>query len=424
MNRFATGVARVSSPKALAAFAGACLLLSSQPARAAGYALDVLAGRATGMATAVTGMIDDSSAVFFNPAGIAQGRSFDAQLGASLIAPSVNFKDTHGQSTQTPFKVLPPFSAYASGGITDNLSIGIGVFTPFGLTVEWPGGWEGRSIIRYAQLATYYINPTVAYRLGPLRLGAGVQIVRATVDLQRDIGVPGGYGATELGAATWGLGGNAGLQIEAVPKFLSFGAQYRSAVPLSFDGNAHFDGIPAELAGTIHDQAVSTRIVNPDTFSVGAAVHPIDKLVVDADVVYYGWGHTHSVDINFPNDTTGSLSTTQPKSWKSGVNVHLGGEYVINDTWQVRAGALYDPSPSPSNTLTPDIPDADRLNLALGATYRHCSGIHLDVGYQFLFLFTKTSTAPQLPGEYSGFVNILGLSLGYSSKASKPAQPQ
>lgn len=401
--------------------AAAASTLFSSPALGAGTALDVQSGRATGMASAVTADVDDASAVYFNPAGIAQGRAFDVQIGDTLILPSIKYTNPQGGSTTTPFSVVPPFQAYASGGVTDSLSIGVGVFTPYGLTLGWPAGWQGRSVLTQATLATYYINPTVAYRLGPIRIGAGVQLVRGTVDMQRDIALPGGaYGSTELGGDAWGVGGNVGVQVDAVPKVLSFGAHYRSAVALDFDGNAHFSGIPPTLAGTLHDQSASTRLVDPDTFAFGVGLHPVEHLLLEADVVYWGWNHLHSVDIHFPNDASGTLSSSEPKNWSSTLNYHLGAEYALDETWRIRAGALLDPTGSPSNTLLPDIPDVTRLNLALGGGWRHRSGLYADLGYQFVYFFSKNSTAPQLPGDYAGFVNVVGLSVGYTTRTATP----
>ena len=410
----------------IALAAAASLLASAHSARAAGLSVDTQSAQATGMATAVTGMVDDSSAIYYNPAGIARGRSIDAQAGVSLIMPTITFTDLNNQSTTTPFSVVPPVFAYVSGGITDHLSAGVGLFTPYGLTIGWPAGWEGRSVITSAKLATYYINPTVAYQLGPLRIGVGLQAVYGTVDLQRDLALPGGtFGSTELGGDAWGLGANVGLQLEAVPQVLSFGAHYRSAVALPFDdGAAHFTGIPSSLAGTLHDQAAATRFVLPDSFAFGAAIRPTKKLVLDLDVVYYGWNHLQSVNITFPNDASGTLSSSSslPKNWSAAVNVHLGGEYTINDAWRVRAGVMLDPSPSPGDTLTPDLPDMWRINFAVGGGYRHKSGLRFDLGYEFLALMSRTSTAPELSGTYSGFANIvtLGVGFGYPAKTAPP----
>jgi len=82
--------------------------LFTRDASAAGFALDVVSGRGTGMGSAQTGYIDDSSAIFYNPAGIAQGKVFDAQVGVSLIAPSFSYKSPSGEKTTLPFSVVRP----------------------------------------------------------------------------------------------------------------------------------------------------------------------------------------------------------------------------------------------------------------------------------------------------------------------------
>lgn len=387
------------------------LALRADRARAAGIALDVQSGRGTGMAGAVTAMIDDSSSIFYNPAGIAQGRILDVQVGDTLIAPSFQYKSPENVSTGSSFRIVPPFTIYESGGITDDLSIGIGVFTPFGLTLTWPSEWVGKSQITQAEFMTFDFNPTAAYRFGPLRIGAGLQLVRATVDLQKKIVTGPNEAAVELGAGAWGVGGNVGAQFEAVPQYLSFGVQYRSAVKFEFDGDAHFDNVPPAFQGTLRDQRVTTSVITPDIVQIGVASRPIKSLVLDADVNWYGWAKFRSIDINFPNNAL--LSSTEPKNWNNTVNVHVGAEGAIDKSWRIRGGVLYDPTPSPDSTLLPDVPDSNRLNLAVGGSYLHASGFHVDVGYQFLFIFKKTSTAQQFPGSYSGIVNILGVSVGY-----------
>ena len=396
----------------------ALCLLVARDGRAAGVALDaVQSARATAMGGAVTAIADDASAVFYNPAGIAQGRIFEAEIGDSLIVPSFTFTSPQGASTHNTVRLVPPFQVYESGGITDDLSIGIGVFTPYGLTLAWPPGWVGKSLITEAALATYDINPTVAYRFGPLRIGAGLQLVRATVDLKRDIETGTAETSTELGAATWGVGGNVGVQLEAIPKYVLLGAHYRSAVTLAFDGEAHFDDVPAPLQGTLHDQRATTRLITPDTLQLGVASHVTAGLVLELDAVWYGWSKFRSIDVNFPNDASGSLRSTEPKNWHDTVNVHLGGEQVI-DAWRVRAGLIYDPSPAPADTLTPDLPDADRVNVSVGGGYVHPSGVYIDVGDQLVFLLKRTSTAPQLPGDYSAVIDVLGVSVGYRTPSS------
>jgi long-chain fatty acid transport protein len=389
------------------------LIVAHKEAQAAGTALDVQGSRGTGMASATTAFINDASAIFYNPAGIAQGKGLDAQVGVNLIAPTFKFK-TATAETSMPFNIVPPVTAFAAYGITDFLSAGIGVFTPYGLDLAWPDGWEGRSQITKASLRTYYINPTVAAHFGPVRFGAGFQLVRATVQLERDIGFGNNqFGSADLGGSGWGFGGNAGVQVEAIKKYLLAGVAYRSAVRTDFDnGRAHFSNIPSAFQSQFVDQGVTTGVTHPDQVAVALATHPIDDLVIDAEIVWLGWKKFHSIDLNFQQNP--ALSSSEPKNWGNRVNFHLGGEYTINPHWQVRTGMLYDPSPSPASTLAPDVPDANRLNLAIGGTYKHDSGVFVDVGYQFIKLFAKTGTNPNFPGESSGLVNILGVSVGFT----------
>ncbi len=59
------------------------------------------------------------------------------------------------------------------------------------------------------------------------------------------------------------------------------------------------------------------------------------------------------------------------------------------------------------------------MNLAVGGTYKTDMGVHVDLGYQFLVLTGKTSTAPAFPGDYGGFVNIVGVTIGYTTPSEK-----
>lgn len=399
--------------KAFVALGALGIFCFTTDARAAGFALDVHSARPTGMATAVTGFIDDSSAIFYNPAGIARGKILDAQVGATLILPSFSYTNRSGQSTSTEFRVVPPVNAYVSGGITDDLSVGLGFFSPFGSTLSWPDGWEGRRQITDISIQTFFLNPTVAYRFGPVRIGAGFQLVRSTVRLQRRLAFGEREGGVDLGGATWGFGGNIGAQVDAIPKRLHFGIHYRSAVKLNYDGLADFDNVPEPLANAIQDQPVSTSLLTPDILSMGAAFRPVPSLLLAADVVWYGWANFRSVDLNFPEDAGGTLSNSRPKRWSNIANYHIGAEGEVTTAWRVRGGLVYDPTPSPGDTLTPESPDANRINFAVGGSYVHTSGVHVDVGYRLVILLKRESTARELPGDYQGTANLLGLTVGY-----------
>ncbi|MHB8872941.1 MAG: OmpP1/FadL family transporter [Myxococcaceae bacterium] len=392
----------------------ALVLLGCGPAFAAGFNVDTHSGRATGMASAVVADVNGPSAVLYNPADIHRGKGvLDLELGDTLIIPGNKFTPVGGEIISGTTGPVPPPTAYGTYGITRNLSVGLGLFSPYGLKVKWPENFVGQDLITEAALTTYYSNPEVAYRFGQLKIGAGLQVVRATVELQRSINFVDSRGTIDLAGGAWGVGGNAGVLAELVPGLLSVGATYRSRVSLNFDGNAHFSDTPPPFAGSgpgqIRDQAVTTSVTIPDQVGMGLSVQPVSGLRVNFDANYYAWQVFQDLGIEFEDP---ALNEVEPKRWSHSWNFHLGGEYAVTSNIAVRTGVLYDLTPSPADTLSPTIPDADRINAAVGVGY-HVGKFRADLAYQHVFFLANESTLPELPGTYTGGADLVGLSLGF-----------
>jgi long-chain fatty acid transport protein len=386
----------------------------------AGFQVDTQSARPTGMATAVTGGIDDSSAILYNPAGIANGKELDAQIGITPIYPSNTYTPVGGgTSTNTTTGAVVPPTIYASTALVKPLAFGIGLYSLYGLAIDWPNGWAGQDLVTHIQLTTFTINPTVAISLSKaFRLAAGLDIVRGTVQLNRNIPFPGSQGSVELGGGAWGTGFNAGLQVDIVPGVLSAGLTYRGTVTLPFTGNAHFSNIPPSFQSepALQDQAVATTIVLPQSSQLGITVHPMKELQIGADLVYTGWQSVGSLDIYFANDP---VPQSQPRNWTHTFNYHLGAEWAPDDSWRIRLGGMYDPTPIPASTLSPDLPDSNRVNLAAGLGYR-IKGFTFDVAYTAVIFSNTTSTLPTFPAQYNGLANLFGITVGYQSPPPKP----
>jgi long-chain fatty acid transport protein len=397
-----------------------CVVLASAPAFAAGFGVDTHDARAMAMASAMKAHVDDASAVFYNPAGLIMGRTLDIQVGDTLIIPSINYKSPSPVvSSNTESQVVPPPHAYVAYALNDDLSVGIGFFSPFGLVVPWPPDWQGRFQTIRTELKTYFINPSAAIRISDwLRVGGGLQIIRSTAQLSRALKFPTQEGKIELGGGGWAFGGNVGFMVDAIPRKLTFGATYRSGATYDINGNAHFSNIPPEFQGTIHDQPAKTTVHLPHVFGVGVAAWPIQNLRLAFDAEYNGWQSINNLTISFPQTpptppaTLGPLDTFLLKNWKHTWNYHLGGEYTFNEQWRVRAGVILDPTPGPADTLTPDLPDTDRVNVSAGVGYRYYN-FNFDVGYMLVIFTGMTSTAPAFPGYYNGTANLVGLTIGY-----------
>jgi long-chain fatty acid transport protein len=399
-------------------------------AHAAGFAVDTQSARATGMAAAVTGGVDDSSAIFYNPAGIANGKSLDAQIGITPIFPSNIYEPSGGgPATDAITGAVVPPTLYVSTALLEPLAFGIGVFAPYGLALTWPNPWAGQYLVTHSELTTLFINPTVAVSLSKaLRIGVGFDIVRGTVKLNRNIAFPGSTGAVELGGGAWGEGFNVGVQA-SLSKAMSLGLTYRGTVSLPFTGSAHFSDIPPGFATNpqLQDQNVSTTIVLPQSAQAGLTIHPSKMLTIGADVVYTGWQSISDLNILFegPSSCSTPCPTTsnQLRKWTHTFNYHLGAEWALNDAFRFRLGGMYDPTPIPASTLSPDLPDSNRVNLAVGAGYR-VGGFTFDVGYQLVILTQTTSTLAAFPAQYHGTASLLGITVGFQlSPEEKKAEP-
>jgi long-chain fatty acid transport protein len=366
------------------------------------------------MAGSLIGAVDDASGIYFNPAGIAQGQGLEVEIGTAPIIPAFTVTNPAGKELNGVSNIITPVHLYATWGISDEWTVGLGITTPFGLKVEWDPTWEGREIIKKADLKIYNINPTAAWRPnnGPFRIGGGVQIVRATVELTKDINLlDNGYVGVDLGAGAWGVGGNVGIQYDAVPKILTLGATYRSSVNLNFSGQAHFSNVPPPYAGTFKDQTATTKLKLPDNIGFGFAVRPIPELVIDVDFNYFAWQQFQAIDIKF-NDPT--LNTYEAKQWSHTWNYRIGAEYTLNEHIQLRTGFLYDKTPSPTYTLLPDIPDTDRINIGIGGTYRF-GAFRIELAYQFIKFLGATSTYPnpKYQYDYNVTAHVIALTFGF-----------
>ena len=390
----------------------AWMMLLSTVAFGAGFKLDVHGSRATGMGGAVTAFIDDPSAIYFNAAGIAGRKGLGFEAGVTLIVPMLSFTHAEdGDVTSSPLKVSPPPHGYVTFGITEDLAIGVGVFSPYGASGSWPTDWEGRFKAISSQLQMFDINPTIAYRMHPrLKLGVGFNAVRGTVTIERGLNFIDSEGTVILGGGTWGFGWNAGMQVEIVENHLFFGATYRSPVTMKFEGRAHFDNIPTEFAGRLKDQPITAQVILPTQANFGLTLQPMDNLRLSIDADYVEWSSFTELAITFENP---DLTVPLKKGWVDQVSVHVGGEFSPTKSVAVRLGVVYDPTPSPRTTLTPDLPDSTRIKVTAGVGWQHESGVGVDIGYQFVALTGAQSIAPGFEGTYSGTAQVIGLTLGY-----------
>jgi long-chain fatty acid transport protein len=389
-------------------------LLAAGSSQAAGFQINTQSARSTGMGNAAVAWLDDSSAIYSNAANILGPNRLDVTVGDTGILPSLKFTPEGGATQGQKTTLSPPPHLFATYRVMDNLAVGLGIYTPFGARSRWVDDFTGRFRARESAMAVYNINPTVAYQVHErFRIGAGVDIGRGTLELKRALDFVESEGNVHLGGSAWGVGFNVGVQGVVVPKLLTAGVHFRSAMDLTFKGDADFQNVPDGFNTRISDTIVEGDVTLPASVAAGIAFTPIDRLTLAFDANWVDWSSFEQLAIEFPENP--ALNNPLPKRWKSTWNFHIGAEYGVTEALQVRAGFVIDPTPSPSDTLTPDLPDSDRLAFTGGLGYAF-GPLRADAAYQFVSLADNNSSAPGIPGKYSGTAHVFGLTLGYSMR--------
>ncbi len=410
----------------------------------AGFAIFEHGNRAMAMGGAFTAVANDPSAIFWNPAGLAfqknHGKKYELMTGATFIMASQDFygEDPYpgsGYFASQKDQVFYPPHAYFVWHINDTMTLGTGLFTPFGLGTWWHQNFAGRFISKRIDLRTFDLNPNLAIKLSDtVAVSVGVDYEVGQIDLTTGIGAinPFTQHLTDIGQVhmysdgmkndAWGW--NAGLLVK-LPLNWTFGLSYRSEVDLDYDhgygsfsqfatGYPEFDAAAGQLLPFGHRIPLKTEIDFPDTWSAGFAWNG-DKWTVSFQYNEQGWSSFGSLDIHFP--TRPDLSERVKEGYNDVSQYRFGIEYRPNARWAFQAGALYDETPQPAASMSPLLGDGDRTGITVGFSWVHPTW-RLDVGDMYLFVDQRSTNGQSYDG-YDGrykitSANLIGASITMS----------
>jgi long-chain fatty acid transport protein len=397
-------------------FAGFALLAASAlavPCRASGFLLYDISGEALGRASAISGDVSDATAVFFNPAALAYLDGASVSAGGVFVTARAHFEQegTGAQvSSERAHFVLPALFAHAA--VSERVTLGMGVYSVFGIGLRWPNDWIGRESTISASLVTLTFNPTVAFAIDRRwSIAAGFDAIRSTVDFQSGL-PPIVGGDVQLAGGTWGFGANAALLYRAIPDRLQLALTYRSRVKLEYDGRADFQPANRDFERGLPDQPGSAAITLPDILTAGVAYHPSPDLALTLDVNAVLWSTYDRVDIDFSSAPDRALRPQGQDTF----TLRAGADFTLpTPGLHVRCGAIFDRSAIPAEGLGPSLPDSDRVDLAAGFGYRGKSW-SADAGYLLvMFLPAEARGGQEGPeGTYSTLAHLFGLTLGVS----------
>lgn len=180
----------------LTAFCGGSLVLAFHaPALASGYHFGSQSVSAQGTAHANGAEAADPSVIFYNPAGLARLKGTQMTTGMSILIPRGEYEDKgstdvfgnptgsgDGDAGSYPPDAAAAPNFYFSRQINDQVTVGLGIFVPYGAKLDYEEDWSGRYGIQSASLETVNFNPSIAYRFNEhhsIGFGVSAQYIKS-----------------------------------------------------------------------------------------------------------------------------------------------------------------------------------------------------------------------------------------------------
>ncbi len=411
--------------------------------------------RANSMAAAYVGVADDLSAIWFNPAGLAQQEGAKVEASAFYAAPKAESNVSLGNSIAMNMAdgdfPLPPFYDYAAlvlglpvpagleptvyqskeletsavvpfiAGCTkvNDITIAAGFYGAGGGGGTWEDTVAGALIptdqISASLEATFGVmigNISAAKKFNEkLSLGLGLNylymidnnkmektyVASATSKL---MGINGyGMSVEQSGTGT-GMEVTAGAMYEPSEK-CKLGFVFRSGSTIKQSGTAKIV-TTGDAAGMSHETDYDKDYKYPMTYGLGVSYQATEKLLVSAavDISNYS-AFEDTIDYETP-DASGFLSDTDgvDLEWENSTQFRIGAEYCVNEKLCLRTGAYNDPTSAPTDNLTLiNTNQYAYITMNLGAGYEVNENIDVDlnIGYALSDKPTKNGREYEYP---------------------------
>ena len=398
----------------------AIILASPSLALAQGSQVNTQGIKALGMAGAGSALFVDETSIFYNPGAVVKTERNSISVGATAIMYRSAFKEINSNvQHDTKFKITPPFSIFATFGPKNSWwKAGIGVYTPFGGSVNWGNDWPGRFELNRLQMRAIYIQPTLSFKLTDnFSFGGGYVYNIGTVDLSRSIPVfdqNGNAGLAELNGVGTGTGYNLGVHYNLEDDF-AISLSYRSQVKTKLkDGDAKFT-VPSALQSSFPTTTFSAELPLPSSFNLGIAFPLTEKVDLAADATMIGYSIYKELVFDYKDNTAVLSDTKQTKKYENALSGKVGVNYKASENLELRAGGGYVYTPVRSSYVYAETPDNNRIMGSIGFTSKLSEKLDLSGAYTFQRIIERTVSNAEtgLTGTFKTNIHAPGISLTY-----------
>lgn len=396
---------------------------------AGGYRVSLQGQKSLAMGHTGVAVVNSAELVFFNPAGLVYlENKLNISGGVSGVFSDVKYQNAEfGLTSETDSPVGTPFYLYGSYKANDWLAFGLGVYTPYGSSVEYPTDWAGSHLVNNIELAAVFIQPTVSIKIADeLSIGGGPIYVSGSVNFNRNLNrtltdLDGNRTNVEIDASgvnAWGY--TIGLMFNPTDNF-RIGFNYRSEIILDAeDGTAEFENVPNSPLTPFADTAITASLPLPAELTVGLSYEFCDKWLFAFDYNRAFWDVYNSLDIDFADPNI--PDSENARNYKNASIYRFGLQYEATSKFTLRAGYYFDESPVQAGYFAPETPRNDSNGYTAGLTFNVSDRLQIDASFLYLrfkevdasydFYFENGVAVP-FEGTYKSNSFIPGLGITY-----------
>jgi long-chain fatty acid transport protein len=373
-------------------------------------------------------VISSAESVFFNPAGISflDGK-MNFSLGVSGILADTKYENSEfGDSFSTESGISTPLNFYATYKANDWLSFGLGVYTPYGSSVEWEKDWSGSHLVNNIDLQAIFVQPTIALKISDkLSIGGGPIYVNGAVNFNKNLsrsltdanGNRTNVTVEQKGISAWGY--TLGMMIKPIEN-LNIGFNYRSKVIVKAEnGDADFQNVSPNLPNDLSDGSFNAELPLPAEITLGLSYKFSKKFLFAFDYNFAKWSEYEALVVEFDNDANIS---TSPRDYKDSETFRFGLQYDATKKITVRTGIYFDESPVQDGYFAPETPRNDSTGYTAGLSYKINDKLSIDASFLYLHFkeiensydyFQENGQNVPFEGIYKSSVIAPGLGLSY-----------
>lgn len=389
------------------------ILITTLPAFSSGFGLYEQGVQGQGNAGAFVARAEDGSAVYYNPAGLANSRFSELALSGKFVS-SQSYYGNAGQSSwesELVSDVLPSL-------FYNNRWGRFGIALAHTVTNDYELDWDD------PEFPGRFLSTGTRFRVEEQLLGLGVKLggnfsIGATIRnasleyetsniLVRplDPAVPSlSYEVEQtFDFDDEDTGFIVGLQYYKSRRF-SMGASYQSAIELtSLEGTRTFELITplddqraqSAFASTYANTTANTVFELPERIQVGFATRITVRTRIEVDVSQESWSSREVDVVNSFNAAGEPVVFTTTRDWDDTFTYRLAGDFQHKNALLWRIGLAGVDGAVPTSTFNPDFPDHDRFMYTFGVSYTLRKKYTLEAAWNLIQSRDRKATGKEL----------------------------